>query len=97
MASFKKGGKPGPGRPKGLLNKTTQAAQDFARGIVESADYRAALQAKVRAGTLAPAVESMLWHYAYGKPKESIEISGDQAKPLRVMFGGRHRPDEAAA
>ncbi len=32
--------------------------------------------AAARARTLPPAVETMLWHYAKGKPKEQVEHSG---------------------
>ncbi len=34
------------------------------------------LLARARAGTLPPAVECMLWHYAKGKPKDRVEHSG---------------------
>ena len=81
------------GRPKGSKNRQTLEAEAFARGIVESSAYRASLEARVEAGSLPPGVETMLWHYAYGKPKESLEVSGDADAPLRVIFGGRYRPE----
>ncbi len=44
--------------------------------IVDDSHYRKKLLARARAGTLPPAVECMLWHYAKGKPKEQVEHSG---------------------
>ena len=35
--------------------------------------YRARLVERARAGALAPAVEKMLWYYAKGKPRETID------------------------
>jgi hypothetical protein len=62
------------GRPKGSINRVTLAARTLARGIVESPEYRASLEARAKDGTLPPAVETMLWHYAFGRPKESVHI-----------------------
>ena len=40
---------------------------------------------RANAGELPPAIEAMLWHYAYGKPKEQVE---------HVSWGsGRHAQD----
>lgn len=65
----------GAGRPKGRLNEKTLAVQTFARSFVEDPDYRLALRARLLLGE-ANAVEAMLWHYAYGKPKETVELQG---------------------
>jgi hypothetical protein len=49
-------------------------------GLLKDCDdlaYRKRLLSKARAGALAPAVECMLWHYAKGKPKETIEPGGN--------------------
>ena len=32
-------------------------------------------------GTLGP-LEIVLWHYAYGKPKESVALSGPDSRPI---------------
>lgn len=69
------GAQTGAGRPKGRLNEKTLAVQEFARSFVEDAEYRAALKTRLLIGE-ANAVEAMLWHYAYGKPKDTIEIQG---------------------
>ena len=95
MAQFVNGGKPGPGRPKGRLNKTTQEAQAFARGIVTSAKYRKQLKEQAEAGTLPPVLQQMLWAYYAGKPPEKVELTGEDGGPLHVIFGGRYRSDAA--
>ena len=73
---FVKGHPPyyGPGRPKGSLNKRTLEAKAFARQLVSSPTYLQKLQAAFENRTVDTSIEAMVWHYAYGKPKESIEI-----------------------
>jgi hypothetical protein len=31
---------------------------------------------------------------ALGKPTETVEVSGKDGEPVRVVFGGRHKPQE---
>jgi hypothetical protein len=31
---------------------------------------------------------------ALGKPTETVEVSGKDGEPMRVFFGGRHKPQE---
>jgi hypothetical protein len=64
------------GRVKGTPNKRTQEIQALARSILEQPAYLAMLTQRACAGTLPPAVETMLFYYAYGKPKDSIEHRG---------------------
>jgi hypothetical protein len=66
LKNLKRGGQ--PGRTKGVPNKATVEVKEAARQLVEQADYRAALARRLRSGRLAPAMETTLWHYAYGKP-----------------------------
>ncbi len=61
------------GRKKGTLNKATTAAREACAEIVDDPVYRKKLLAAARARTLPPAVETMLWHYAKGKPKEAVQ------------------------
>ena len=67
---------PGPGRKKGVPNKATVEVRVACLAIVDDPQYRQTLLARARAGTLPPAVECMLWHYAKGKPKDRVEHSG---------------------
>jgi hypothetical protein len=70
-------GDPRAGRPKGARNKATEDVKALALGLVEDPSYRAKLQADLRRRQVNPAVEAMLWHYAYGKPKDTIALEGE--------------------
>ena len=52
-------------------------AARFATQIVESDDYRMSLRLRAANGTLPPAIEQMLWHYAYGQPRDKMERPTD--------------------
>jgi hypothetical protein len=70
-----KGRKTG-GRQKGTPNRTTSEAKQAAEAIVDDKAYRDNLQQRAKEGKLHPGVETMLWHYAKGKPKETIVHEG---------------------
>lgn len=67
----------GPGRPKGVPNRATIEVRESCRAIVEDPEYRARLKQRALTGRLNPAVEVMLWHFAYGKPRDVIEQTGE--------------------
>jgi hypothetical protein len=48
----------------------------MARRIVQDPLYYQALWARAVEGELAPAVEVTLWHYAFGKPTDRVEVAG---------------------
>jgi hypothetical protein len=55
---------------------------------VEDKRYRQALRRRLMNGTLGP-LEIVLWQYAYGKPKETIEAlcaEGILASPQVVFY-----------
>ena len=79
-----KGRKTG-GRRKGTSNKVTAEAKAVCAAIVDNPTYRKKLVARAKAGELAPAIEAMLWHYAYGKPKELVEHSGAVDTVSRIV------------
>lgn len=74
---------PGPGRKKGVPNKATREIKDVAAGLLGDAAYVEALKVRLRRGT-AGAVEPLLYHYAYGKPKDTTEVTGANGGPLIV-------------
>lgn len=74
------------GRAKGTPNKSTTDVAVVARKLVEDQDYRTLFKARLHAGTVPPGVESMLWHYAYGKPAEHLQVEGEGGGPVRVEF-----------
>ena len=49
--------------------------REFAQQILESPSYRAKLKAKANTGKLDPITQQMLWHYAYGKPAETVNVT----------------------
>lgn len=65
-------GDPRAGRKPGAVNKATREIREAAKKLLEDVEYVAALQRRLKDGT-AGAVEPLLYHYAYGKPKETIE------------------------
>lgn len=68
--------KPGEGgRPKGIPNKATRDIKAFSRNFLESPAYIASLQQRILAGD-APQVEQLLFHYGYGKPKDTVAVEG---------------------
>lgn len=77
MAKGKKTG----GRRPGSTNKKTPEVQAIARGFVDDPVYRAALKARLEAGT-AGAMEQVLWAYAHGRPKDSSDGS---TLPVRII------------
>ena len=77
-SGLKRGG--GPGRPKGVPNKATIEAKGACSELVDEPEYRANLKKRLIAGKLAPAVECMLWLYAKGKPKETVELVDDPSR-----------------
>ena len=71
-----------PGTP----NKATREVRELARRLVEDPEYQAALHSRLLNGQ-AGALEPLLWHYAYGKPKEPVELStGEQPVVYRLTF-----------
>jgi hypothetical protein len=62
------------GRTKSALNYRSREAREFALEILESAEYRASLQRRAADGTLG-SMETTLWYFAFGRPKEHIELS----------------------
>ena len=59
-------------------------ARALAKRLVEDSEYRASLERRLRSGK-AGRLEVILWHYAYGKPKEFVEHSGNHAADVRTV------------
>lgn len=77
-------GDPRAGRPKGVPNKVTREVREVARKLVEDPVYQKRLRIRMLKGKLAPGVEALLWHYAYGKPKETHEVTGPDGGPIAL-------------
>jgi len=88
MARFQKG-KPRAmtaGRKTGTPNKATADIKEFARTVLTSAEYRKAVTDRIVRGK-APVIEKLLYHYAFGRPVERVEMSrsADQASQAQVI------------
>lgn len=59
-----------------MRNKVTARVREIAQAIVEDPDYVNLLKTRIKVGD-APHMELLLWHYAYGKPKEVVEHQGE--------------------
>ena len=74
------------GRPKGAVNKTTQAIATLARELTfENLEYVNRLRERLAAGK-APHMEVLLAHYGYGKPADKLKIE-DNRKPTHTDIG----------
>ncbi len=82
MAKAKTGG-----RRKGTLNKTTLQAKEFCASIIDDPRYQENLRQRAIAATLSPAIETMLWAYARGVPRQTIAIEG-KPFPMYVLAAG---------
>jgi hypothetical protein len=72
------------GRPKGALNKATREAKEFAEKFLCSPAYRKSARERVLAGE-ANHLEVLWHHYAFGKPKETVQIDGE-LPPFRLVM-----------
>ena len=63
----------GGGRAKGTLNKVTVEIRELSQALFD-AEYWDRTRARVLSGKIAPAIESKLLAYAYGEPKQTIDV-----------------------
>lgn len=61
-------------REKALEAAAKEEVGRLAKFLVEDPVYLLDLQERLRNGTLHPMLQQLLWNYAYGKPKERVEI-----------------------
>jgi ribosomal protein L29 len=50
-------------------------AQDLATQVIDDKEYVQELRARAKNGELPPALETMLWHYRFGKPVDKIVVT----------------------
>lgn len=79
MAKGKKTG----GRTAGTPNKATVEIKDATRAFLEDPMGKAKLLEQYQAGTLNPTVLALFYHYAYGKPKDTLAL--ERAVPVMVV------------
>ena len=94
---FGKGQSGNPAGRGGVPNKTTREVKSFAIKVLEDPRYVASLWRRIKKDTLPPAVEVLLYYYAYGKPKERLEVSGEKTLVQLVTEAATLTADQAAA
>jgi hypothetical protein len=77
-------GTPGPGRPKGKLNKTTVAAKD---AIAAAAESLGGAQRLVAWAQEDPANERIFWGTIYPKLLP-LQVAGEGGGPLQLILNG---------
>ena len=80
-------GLPGPGRPRGVPNRHTAEMKARVAEFLSSGPYWDRVKVRIAAG-VAAGLEIELWHYAYGKPKETVKLEGEGRPPVQIVFLG---------
>jgi len=68
---------PGSGRKKGTPNPISIEARQLAVELVNGAEYQRRLRRDFEARKLHPTIESLVWAYAIGKPRQDIAINAN--------------------
>jgi hypothetical protein len=83
-----RGAKPGErrgGRQAGTPNKITADIRAAAQSFLADPDGQRQLLEQYKAGALNPAILAMFYHYAYGKPKDTLLVEGQMPR-FEVVF-----------
>lgn len=72
----------------------TAEARDRARELVDDPTYQANLKERLKTGLIAPGVEAMLWHYAHGKPPDTLALTDPDGKPAAFTLRLDTREDK---
>ena len=73
------------GRKKGGLNRVTREVRDWAKSIFEDPKVQQRTLEMAQEGKLPPGVFTELLHYAFGKPKETHELTGLDGGPVETI------------
>jgi hypothetical protein len=93
---FPKGQSGNPkGRPRGARNRATLSAKVFAESVLHDPAVQARILDDARRGRLAPQVLTLLMAYAWGKPKEHIELQA--IEELRITITDEIGDDPTSA
>lgn len=72
------------------------AARAVAAELLGDSAYKDGLRLRLRAGLCAPALETLLYHYLYGKPVEPVEVA-TRGNDLRDLSDDELSKELAAA
>jgi len=75
---------PGSGRKKGTPNRISVELRTLVTELVNDVDYQHKLRADFRARRVHPAIEALIWNHSLGKPKETVQLTGDLSVNARL-------------
>jgi len=79
------------GRVKGTPNAGSGEARTTARRLLKSPTYMKRLGRRLRSGDIAPQMEVLLWHYAFGKPTDTLDVSVRELTLEEIVAGKRKK------
>jgi hypothetical protein len=91
---FQKGKPKTGGRLPGQPNKVSLEIKAHARAVIEDPDYQEKLKARLLKGS-SPQLEVLLHYYAYGRPRQEIDLTGGGkvtvviCRPTRPVLDGQ--------
>ena len=86
----------GAGRKAGQKNRATLDIQQYARSIIEDPLVKTKLLEMAQRGKLHPALYREFMHYAYGRPVETVELTGADGGAIRIQPVEAEQAAEAA-
>lgn len=76
----------GPGRPKGVPNRTTVAMREIALELTfHNPTYMQKLKWRLESGKIHPTVETFVLGHAVGKPPDKLELTGAEGGPIATV------------
>lgn len=75
-----------PGRLPGTRNKIPREVRKLCLELLEDAKYKATFLESWQERKVSPQIEAMIWAYAHGKPKETIELKTKDQAPFMALI-----------
>ena len=75
---------PGSGRRRGTRNRRIVAAVALASELMNDVEYQYRFRRDFTRRRVHPSIETLIWHYVAGKPKESIQMTGSMGFSERL-------------
>jgi len=82
----------GPGRTKGVPNRVTREAKAFCAALVGDPAYVERFHRAFVTRRLAQRLEAMVWHYAFGKPRQAFDVTMKPHTLEEIIAGASDEP-----
>lgn len=82
------------GRPPGTVSKVTVEQREWCIELLRDPAYQESVRQRILAGE-ADHIETLVWYYALGKPKNTVKIEDDARRRVATIVfldGGRRDP-----